>query len=505
MLGIKGRGPWWSKGDGDALIGVFADGFSKVIAATAIMTYTIKVPGEIIYKNILPSIGLTIFGLNLLFTLYARYLNYKEGRDDNVALPTGLHATRVFTWLFAIMLPVYIGTGDGVLAWKVGVVANLISSVIFIITGYASDWLQKTIPAPALFGTLAGGAVAFLGVNILSKMFNTPIVAFVALFALLIPYMAKIETKIPGPVISIILGTVAAWVMGVKNVDGLKASMANATIQLPKLTLDVFSFDYGALTPYLAIVLIFTIHGAINSLMGIKQAHSVNDNIDAKNSILVIGLVNIISCLFGNPFPLGVFWGHNTWKELKAGSGYSLAVGAIYAILCFSGLVAIVNGLVPAEATLPMLLFIALSSTTQVFNVTDVKYYGVLTLTIVLSLMEIMLSKVMGAVKATAKIVGGPVPTLKLLEKGGVDSFGYFYLGNGALFISIIWASIVIYIIDKDWKKATIASLAGALFTFFGMIHSANPGVMVNMPLVICYVVLGVIMTMFKIKGGCNE
>ncbi|MGL4868163.1 MAG: hypothetical protein ACRC4S_05900, partial [Cetobacterium sp.] len=67
MLGIKGRGPWWSKGDGDALIGVFADGFSKVIAATAIMTYTIKVPEMIIYKYILPSIGLTIFGLNLLF------------------------------------------------------------------------------------------------------------------------------------------------------------------------------------------------------------------------------------------------------------------------------------------------------------------------------------------------------------------------------------------------------------------------------------------------------
>lgn len=505
MLKIKGRGPWWSKGDGDALIGVFADGFSKVIAATAIMTYTIKVPGDIIYRYILPSIGITIFGLNLLFTLYARHLNHKEGRDDNVALPTGLHATRVFTWLFAIMLPVYLGTGDGVLAWKVGVLANFISSVIFVITGYASDWLQKTIPAPALFGTLAGGAVAFLGVNILSKMFNSPIVAFVALFALLLPYMAKLETKLPGPVISIILGTIAAWVMGVKNIVGLKESISNATFQMPKIALDVFSFDYSVITPYLAIILIFTIHGAINSLMGIKQAHEVNDNIDAKNSILVIGIVNIISCFFGNPFPLGVFWGHNTWKELKAGAGYSLAVGVIYAVLCFSGLVAIVNGLVPAEATLPMLLFIALSSTTQVFNVTDVKYYGVLTLTIVLSLMEVMLSKVMGAVKATAKILNGKIPTLDALEKGGVDSFGYFYLGNGALFISIIWASLVIYMIDKDWKKATITSIVGALFTFFGMIHSANPGIMVNMPLVACYLGLAIIMTMFNIRGGKNE
>ncbi|MGL4534282.1 MAG: hypothetical protein ACRC0V_00520 [Fusobacteriaceae bacterium] len=491
---FKGRGPIWAKGDGDALVGVFADGFSKVIAATAIMSYTIKVPSEIIYKKILPSIGLTILVLNLIFTVYARYLNQKENRDDNVALPTGLHATRVFTWLFAIMLPVYIGTGDGVLAWKVGVIANLISSIIFIITGYASDWLQKTIPGPALFGTLAGGAVAFLGVNILSKMFNSPIVAFVALFALFIPYMAKFETKIPGPIISIALGTTASWIMGINNIEALKKSAANASFQFPVLTTEVFSLDYKVIVPYLAIILIFTIHGAINSLMGIKQAHQVNDNVDAKNSILIIGIINILSCFIGNPFPLGVFWGHNTWKELKAGSGYSLAVGAIYGILCFSGLVAIVNGIIPAEATLPMLLFIALSSTTQVFNVTNVKYYGVVTLTIILSLMEVMLSKVMGAVKAVSKIAGIKTPDMDILLKSGVDSFGYFYLGNGALFISIIWGSLVMFIIDRDWNKAAFTGVIGAAFTFFGMIHNANPGIFINLPLTISYMVLATVL-----------
>ena len=58
----------WSQGDTDALIGVFADGFSKVIAATIIMTFTLKIPTDIIYGKIVPGIGLTILFLNGYFS-----------------------------------------------------------------------------------------------------------------------------------------------------------------------------------------------------------------------------------------------------------------------------------------------------------------------------------------------------------------------------------------------------------------------------------------------------
>lgn len=90
------------------------------------------------------------------------------------------------------------------------------------------------------------------------------------------------------------------------------------------------------------------------------------------------------------------------------------------------------------------------------------------------------------------------------LLKSGVDSLGYFYLGNGALFISIIWGSLVLFIIDRNWNKAALTAIFGGVFTFFGMIHSANPGAFINMPLVICYFILGTILFSMKLLSKEN-
>ncbi len=499
MTGLfNGRGPLWKKGDLDALIGVFIDGFAKVITAAAVLQFSIGVPVEIVYGKIIPAIGLTILILNGFFTLYSRHLNKKEGRDDYVALPTGLHATRVFTWLFAIMTPVYLATGDGILAWKVGVMANFISSIIFIATGFLSNWIQKTIPAAALFGTLAGGAVAFLGVNVISKMFNQPLIAIVAVLVLLVLYLGKIEGKVPAPLISILLGTAVSWFIGFNNAETFNRGISNSYFALPGFSVDFLSIPFEVLMPYIGIILIFTIHGAINSLMGISQAQEAGDNIDSKKSILVIGIVNILSCFIGNPFPLGVFWGHNSWKELKAGTSYSFGVGAIYLVLCFSGLIAIINGIVPEQATLPILLFIALTSVGQAFNKVESKYYPIIGLTIILSLMEVLFDKTETAIKAVLGLVGikpfevlGTPDIHANLTAQKMDAIGYLTMGKGAMFIALVWGSMLVFVMQRQWKKACVAALFGAVFTYTGMIHYLQPTLGVNIELAVIYVLVG--------------
>ncbi len=510
---LKGRGPLWKKGDLDALIGVFIDGFAKVVTAAAVLQFSIGVPSEVVYGKIIPAIGLTILVLNAIFTLYSRHLNQKEGRDDYVALPTGLHATRVFTWLFAIMTPVYLATGDGILAWKVGVFANLLSSIIFIATGFMSNWIQKTIPAAALFGTLAGGAVAFLGVNVLSKMFNQPLIAIVAVLVLLVLYLGKIEGKVPAPLISILLGTAVSWIIGFNNAETFQKGIENAYFALPGLQFDFLNIPYSQLIPFIGIILIFTVHGAINSLMGVSQANEAGDNIDAKKSILIIGVVNILSCFIGNPFPLGVFWGHSTWKELKAGTTYSIGVGAIYLVLCFSGLIAIINGIVPEQATLPILLFIALTSVAQAFNKVDAKYYAIVGLAITISIMEVMFDKTEAAMKAVLNLAGikpfeilnGTPELYAALTAQKMDAIGYLYLGKGAMFISLVWASMLVFVMQRAWTKAAVAALIGAAFTYVGMIHYLTPTFGVNGQLALVYVAIAitfVVMGMFIKKDN---
>ena len=402
------------------------------------------------------------------------------------------------------MLPTYFATGDGVLTWKVAVFANLISAIIFIITGFCADFIQKIIPAPALFGTLAGGSIALLGVNIFGKLFNVPIVGFVAVFTLLIIYLGNIKTKIPAPIWSMMLGSLAAWILQINTVETLISSVKSGRIAVPSLFVDFLNIDPLLLVPYLAVIVVFTIHGGINSLMGIKQAHESGDtSINAKQSMLVIGLINILSCFLGNPFPLGVFWGHNTWKELKASSSYSLATGILYVLVCCSGLVALVNGIIPAEATLPMLIFIALSGVTQAFKVIDGKYYPVIALTIILSIMEIMNSKTQSAMTALIRNIDPRpiIPSLEILTKNGSDAIGYSYLGNGALFIALIWGTIFTFVVDHKWKYASIAALVGAIFTFLGIIHVPIPGFMMNPMLSACYILVAIVLLLLQKKS----
>lgn len=52
---------WWGKGDLDASIGIFFDGFSKILSATGIMLLVFGMPADIVLGKIVPGVGLAIF------------------------------------------------------------------------------------------------------------------------------------------------------------------------------------------------------------------------------------------------------------------------------------------------------------------------------------------------------------------------------------------------------------------------------------------------------------
>ncbi len=61
----KTRGiPLFKKADLDASIGVFFDGFSKVIVAIAVMTGTLGIQGNTIFGTMMPGVFLTVLILN---------------------------------------------------------------------------------------------------------------------------------------------------------------------------------------------------------------------------------------------------------------------------------------------------------------------------------------------------------------------------------------------------------------------------------------------------------
>ena len=103
---------WWGKGDLDASIGIFYDGFSKILSATGIMLLVFGMPADIVLGKIVPGIGLAIFAGNLWYFYEAWALARQEKRQDVTAQPFGIGASQLTGWLYLIMGPVYWQTGD---------------------------------------------------------------------------------------------------------------------------------------------------------------------------------------------------------------------------------------------------------------------------------------------------------------------------------------------------------------------------------------------------------
>ncbi len=461
------------RSDVDAALGVFFDGFSKIIVLTAILGGTMSMPSDIIYGKIMPGIGLSTALLYIFTYWQAKQLNKAELRNNVTALPTGPQSSRIFVWLFAIMGPVFWTTGDSILAWQVGLAASFVGAFIYIIGGLAAPYLVKVIPTGALFGALAGGALTWLTLMPLPDMFVLPIVGFVSLFVLLVLYFANIEVKIPAALIAITLGTIVAWLTGAMDINELKSSTQSLGLSIPSLYFGFLNQEvFKIMMGFLPIIIVFSFGEAITTLQSIEQAREGGDNFDIKQTLMVCGLANLLASIIGSPFALGGYWGHTAWKKINAGSGYPLITAAMYLTFCFLGIVAILGAIIPAQATLGLLVFIGVASAGNAFEVTPKKYFAVTSLTMAIPILELIKNKMTDMTRPLENLdLTGTLETTKEIIANINVPDAINLMGSGAAFTALIWGSIFCFVIDRKWFGAAIASLVGFLLTFTGVIH----------------------------------
>lgn len=168
---------WWGKGDLDASIGIFFDGFSKILSATGIMLLVFGMPADIVLGKIVPGVGLAIFAGNLWYFYEAWALAHQERRQDVIAQPFGIGASQLTGWLYLIMGPVYWQTGDAELAFQVGLAASLIGGMIEVLGGFIGRWIVKVVPHSALMGNMASSALVWLSFVGIAMVFDKPVYA----------------------------------------------------------------------------------------------------------------------------------------------------------------------------------------------------------------------------------------------------------------------------------------------------------------------------------------
>ena len=498
----------WRSGDLDVSIAVFFDSFSKILVAYGILITTLGFNDTFIKQVVFPSLSLQMTLYYVFFAYQAISLQKKMNRPMT-ALPTGVTVSKMFLWIFSIMMPIYNETNDFIMVWKVAVLGNIISGLLFIIFGPLGRKFRSYLPTPALFGTLAGIALGVLTIPNIIRIFNFSEIGVMVFILFILFFMSSFGKKISSPGVKFIC-VVSAVVYISQYIKGVPFVELDTTIafNLPILHLEVFDGAWGSLKLVLPAIIAFTFMDILTTIMGVELAHSIGDDFDLNETLIYSGVFNVIGGLFGAPFSCGIYWGYSTWKEMNAGYGYSLLLGAVALFIGVTGIISTLVKVIPTLAVIPFILLVGYKSIEQCFSTVPFKHYATSITAIAIMMNESLFTK-LGQISKAGIFASAEhfnldlnnvflIPQTQHYLKSGVDYVGMSILANGAIIIALIYSSIVYFILEEKYFNVAICLLISAICSFGGLIHSNSLVWFSNMNFVYVYLLGAVLFIIYE-------
>lgn len=467
--------PWFVKGDTNGFFGLFSNVLTNFLAAIGLLA-AINMPSDIIYGTIVPGTAVAIGLGGIIFAIQTRRKSLELGKSDMTALPYGLSVPHYFIVAFGVILPVYAATGDWVIAWSTAIAWNLVQGIIMTLGAFVGPFIQKYIPRSALLGSLAGIALTFIAMNPMGEIFSTPYIGLLTLVIVLGGWMAhkKLPGNIPAGLLAIIIGMIIAWATGYMDLASVQEAASGFSISFPTIAIGSLIEGFAYLSPFLAAAIPLAIYDFLESLDNIESAEVEGDKYPTTLTLLVPGLLTILGSGLGSPYPTIIYIGHPGWKKAGARVGYSLATGIGIIAISFVGLLPLVMSIIPLVALLPILVYIAMTIGTQAFTTADPKHVPAM----IIGLMPFIASYVILQVDNALTAAGTSASEVgyNVLVDNGVYYDGWSTLGASDILVSMMLITIVIFLIDKQFKTAAVYSLITAVLAFFGFIHAAEIG-----------------------------
>jgi adenine/guanine/hypoxanthine permease len=472
---------WWVPGDWNAFFGLFTNVVLNVIVLTTLVLTVVELPSDaIVFGRILPALGIALPIGNLYYAYLARRLAQRESRDDVTAMPYGPSVPHMFVVVFVIMLPTVLATGDPIRAWQVGLAWAFIIGLVVLVGAFVGPTIRRYTPKAAMLGTLAGISITFISMRPAFQMWEVPWVAFIAFALILVAWMAGVRLPfgMPGGLGAVLVATVVAWVATALNLSGVlqpssvAESFGQFGVHLPLFSGDVF-LGLREIGPLLSTAIPLGIYNFTEGMSNVESAATAGDSYRLRSVLLADGIGAVVGSVLGSPFPPAVYIGHPGWKAVGGRIGYSLATGILVALICFLGLVSTLIAVFPIQALVPILLFIGLVIGAQAFQATPARHAPA----VVLALLPNMALWARGLVDNALAAAGSSAADAGLLSPGSGDIYrGMALLGGGAVLAGLVLGALATFVIDKAFKQAAVAALAGALFSFFGLVHAEEVG-----------------------------
>src|SRR3989440_10381676 len=488
----------WTAGDWNAFFGFGTNILVNVLVLTGLLRSVLKMPDSLVFGRILPALGL----MTCLSTFYYAWLAYrlaqKTGRSDVCALPSGVSVPHMFIVTFVIMLPITIKTGDPMKGWSAGLVWVFFQSFILMIGGFIAPYIRKITPRAALLGTLAGVSVTFIAMRPALEMYMTPQIGLVCFAIILASWFGgvKYPKGIPAGLVAIAAGMLIAWGsnlfglgLGGMSVKGLGDAFASFGFSVPLPAIGHVFSGFEFLGIILVTAIPFGIYDLVEAMDNVESAEAAGDEYPTTRVLTADGIISLIGCLMGHPFINAVYIGHPGWKAMGGRIGYSAATGLMVVLLSWFGIISVLLALVPVVAISPILLYIGMLIGAQAFQTTPIKHAPAIVLALTPHLAawaKLQIDTMLGSTINAAQKVGGlaadkvgdvKAAAIAALPQQGVLYHGLDVMGGGSILTGLVLGAIGVFVIERDFVKASAFALSGAVLTYFGFMHGEAVGI----------------------------
>jgi adenine/guanine/hypoxanthine permease len=141
---------------------------------------------------------------------------------------------------------------------------------------------------------------------------------------------------------------------------------------------------------------------------------------------------------------------------------------------CF-GIISLLLDVIPVVAISPILLYIGMLIGAQAFQTTPKSHAPAIVLALTPHLAawaKVLVDGALTAAGTSAAAVG-----IDKLAGVGVLYNGLDVLGGGSILTGLVLAAIAVFVIEREFFKASAFAFAGAVLTYFGFMHGPAVGV----------------------------
>ncbi|MGE5343942.1 MAG: hypothetical protein ACM3SY_20920 [Candidatus Omnitrophota bacterium] len=479
----SGKYKWFVLGDINGFFGLMFDNMTVLSFLAGILIFGFQFPAEIVYKKMFPGTALGVLFGDLIYTWMAFRLAKKTNNPRVTAMPLGLDTPSTIGIALAVLGPAFLAlkakgmavNDAAMMTWYIGMATMVMIGIVKVIFSFIGQWVQKIVPQAGLLGSLAGIGLVLLGFIPLVEIFGMPLVGMVALGLVLYTLVARIKLpkNFPGVLAAVIVGTILYYLLAPRGLIGGTYASPNLQIHygFPLPTLGFLKGFIEALK-YLPIAIPFGILTVVGGINVTESARVAGDDYNTKNILLTEAFATLLAGLFGGVAQSTPYIGQPAYKQMGSRAGYTLLTGLFIGLGGILGYVGYIVELIPRAVIAPILVFVALDIMCQAFLACPVRHAPAVAfayLPTVSRLLQIKLSNpdVVPIANFTALLSapGKALPELLITTA----------LGNGFILTAMLWGAFMAELIDRNLKRASIYLWICAVFTFFGIIHSAIP------------------------------